>query len=238
MRLRNGKIIRANASGIQSAEEARATLLAPARATKALDETSANAFGRGLSGVFARWTALQLAVVNDWGGGGSDEKARAAEEEVLTWFLSRKRKDELELEDLLVEILGDDFNVCCEDNSPAEVAKLAWAMYEQCAEGNYAMVEQIQATPLPRESIERSKRVEEDKRWTMNGGGDMDVGDTSSDDENSSGGEGMDADGLADQLGEAFNVRPNGDDSELRSSRSSRAPVIDDDGWTTIPTRR
>lgn len=218
---------------IRSAAEARARLLTPQ--TRAMDEVHVSTFARGLKAVFSRWTALQLAIVNAWGGTNSEEKAKEAEEEVLAWFLSRKTKDVLELEDLLVEILGDDFNVCCEDNSPAEVAKVAWAMYEQCAEGNYASVTQMEATPLPREAIERSKQIEEDRRWTMNGGGDMDMGDSSSDDGSDEDDEGMDADDLADQLGGAFNVHANGDDSQ---QRSSRAPVVDDDGWTTVPSRR
>ena len=186
--------------------------------------------------MFDRWTAIQLAVVNAWGGAESERKVNEAEEEIAAWFASRKRKDELELEDLLIEILGDDFNVSCEDGSPREVAKALWAMHEQCAEGTYDFVAQIESTPLPREAIERSKLIEEDRRWTMNGGGDMDTGDSSSDGEDDNMEE-VDADGLADQLGGAFGVRDEGDDTaDVSARRGKNEP--DDDGWCTVPSRR
>ena len=155
-------------------------------------------FRRGVKAVFDRWTAIQLAVVNAWGG-AVDRKVNEAEEEIAAWFASRKRKDELELEDLLIEILGDDFNVSCEDGSPREVAKALGRCTNSAREGTCDFVAQIESTPLPREAIERSKLIEEDRRWTMNGGGDMDTGDSSSDGEDDNMEE-VDADGLADQL--------------------------------------
>ena len=220
----------------RSAAEARAMLMGGAGATK-LPSEHAPTFRRGLKAVFDRWTAIQLAVVNAWGGMESERKAVEAEEEIAAWFESRKSKDALELEDLLIEILGDDFNVTCEDGSPGEVAKALWMMYEQCAEGRYDMVAQIESTPLPRESLERSRQIEEDKRWSMNGGGDMETGASSSDDEDDEAMDEVDADGLAAQLGGAFNVHPNGDDALDTSARRAKNEP-DDDGWCTVSSRR
>ena len=239
MRLRSGRAVGGAAEARatpRSAAEARAMLMGRPGGTKMASE-HAPTFRRGVKAVFDRWTAMQLAVMNAWGGAESERKAVEAEEEIAEWFASRKSKDALELEDLLIEILGDDFNVTCEDGSPSEVAKALWMMYEQCAEGRYDMVAQIESKPLPRESIERSRQIEEDKRWSMNGGGDMDTGASSSDDEGDDEMDAVDADGLAEQLGGAFNVHPSGDDALDTSARRLKNEP-DDDGWCTVPSRR
>ena len=55
-------------------------------------------------------------------------------EELLEWFLKRRlgRRGE-DLEELLIEILGDDFSVQCEDGSPREAARIACSMAEHNA---------------------------------------------------------------------------------------------------------
>ena len=163
------------------------------------------AFKEGLAGILARWTALQLAITNEWGGADSVQKGQQALEELGEWFLKRKGgKHAEDLEELLVEILGDDFNVQCEDGSPREVARVACLMYEQVAQGDYSLPRDICSKPLPREHLERSKRIEEDRRWTMgaaatngNDGGDSSSGDEEGDEEAME----MDADDLAEGLG-------------------------------------
>ena len=134
--------------------------------TKMPDEHAA-AFCEGLAGILNRWTALQLAILNEWGGAESAAKGAQMLEELEHWFLRRRAgKYAEDLEELLVEILGDDFCVQCEDGSPREVAKIACEMYEQVAEGNYALARDVCAKPLPREHLERCQLEEEDRRWT------------------------------------------------------------------------
>ena len=48
------------------------------------------AFHEGLGGLLARWTALQLAITNEWGGADSSKKGDEMCEELLEWFLSAK----------------------------------------------------------------------------------------------------------------------------------------------------
>lgn len=237
MRLRSGHVVGVSgpaAAAPRSAAEARARLLS-AHSTTKMPEEHAPRFREGVKAVFDRWTAVQLAVLNSWGGPESEQKAVDAEQEVADWLFSKKSKDALEIEDLLIEILADDFNVTCEDESPREVAKALTDMFEQCAEGNYELIGRIEATPLPRETLERCKQVEEDKRWTMNGGGEMDMGDSSSDDGDDEMEE-VDADELADKLGGAFNVRAAGNEDFDTSARRRNEP--DEDGWCTVPSRR
>ena len=198
------------------------------------------AFREGLLGLLARWTALQLAVANEWGGADSLQKFRDAGEELCEWFLGPKKTSKVaeDLEELLEEILGDDFCVQCEDGSPREVAHIACAMFEQTAAGDYTTARDICAKPLPREHLERSRRVEEDRRWTAGAAG--------KNDESSDGGEGngseeemMDADDLADGLAAAFNTGQGvggvegGDDDVARATRRGHTEP-DDDGWCTV----
>jgi pre-rRNA-processing protein TSR2 len=109
-----------------------------------MPDEHAAAFCEGLAGILNRWTALQLAITNEWGGAESVQKGAQMLEELEHWFLKRRAgKYAEDLEELLVEILGDDFCVQCEDGSPREVAKIACEMYEQVAQGNYALAKDI-----------------------------------------------------------------------------------------------
>lgn len=49
-------------------------------------------FEQGVSILFERWTALGLAVENEWGGADSKQKAQALYQEVLEWFYRKKGK--------------------------------------------------------------------------------------------------------------------------------------------------
>ena len=48
------------------------------------------AFEEGVYLIFMRWTALQLAIINEWGGSGSKDKAKSLFDEVLDWFYTSK----------------------------------------------------------------------------------------------------------------------------------------------------
>lgn len=47
-------------------------------------------FEEGVSLLFQRWTALQLAVQNQWGGSKSVEKANELILDVIDWFYTSK----------------------------------------------------------------------------------------------------------------------------------------------------
>jgi hypothetical protein len=72
MRLRSGRAVGGAAEARatpRSAAEARAMLMGRPGGTKMASE-HAPTFRRGVKAVFDRWTAMQLAVVNAWGGDG------------------------------------------------------------------------------------------------------------------------------------------------------------------------
>ena len=47
-------------------------------------------FEEGAALLFQRWTALQLAVVNEWGGSSSKQKAKELLDDVINWFYTTK----------------------------------------------------------------------------------------------------------------------------------------------------
>ena len=55
-----------------------------------MPEQNKKAFEEGVYLIFMRWTALQLAIINEWGGSESKEKAKSLFEEVLDWFYNAK----------------------------------------------------------------------------------------------------------------------------------------------------
>ena len=72
MILRNNQLVGGNASRVTMPEEMRP------------------AFEEGCYLIFMRWTALQLAIINEWGGIESKDKAKSLFDEVLDWFYSSK----------------------------------------------------------------------------------------------------------------------------------------------------
>lgn len=47
-------------------------------------------FEEGVELIFSKWTALQLAVDQEWGGRGSKTKAEDMLDEVIDWFYRKK----------------------------------------------------------------------------------------------------------------------------------------------------
>lgn len=240
MRLRSGHRVGVSGPAAKiptTAAEARALLM---KDVTKMPDLHAPAFREGLQGLMNRWTALQLAILNEWGGSESVSKGVAMYEELEHWFLKRKAgKYAEDLEELLIEILGDDFCVLCEDGSPREVANVACLMYEQVANGNYEMAADVCAKPLPKEHLELSKREEEDRRWTMGaergaGGAGARMNDDSSDNDDDD--EAMDAETLAANLN-GFTMKHDPEIDDMTTNGRRGAPEPDDDGWCVVPNR-
>ncbi|KAI9504096.1 Pre-rRNA-processing protein TSR2-domain-containing protein [Coemansia spiralis] len=105
------------------------------------------AFIEGVDHILAKWTALELAVQNGWGGRSTQKKRENMVDEVVEYFdrLVQKRQavESTELEELLVDIMGEDFNVMLEDGSEKEVADRICQIFEECKQGNFATVDRL-----------------------------------------------------------------------------------------------
>lgn len=114
----------------------------------------------GVSLVLSRWTALQMAVQDEWGGRDSRRKADEFGETLLSWFANFKDPlDVYDLEDLIEERMITDFNAELEDGSIQEVAGQLMDIYEECLSGYCTIIERLRETNPAKSSVSQSKQV-------------------------------------------------------------------------------
>ena len=133
--------------------------------------------------VFGEWTALSLAVENDWGGQSTRDKALALLERTLEALNTPVvHRDEVQafLEDALVE----DFNIEAEDESPRQVALVLCQLHTEARSGITTTAAQLAArskgkswvdAPLPPDRKRAGDSSDEDSEgeddMDMEGGG-------------------------------------------------------------------
>ncbi|KAK7322467.1 hypothetical protein VNO77_25848 [Canavalia gladiata] len=117
---------------------------------RVLQAESKNVFIEGIGLVMNRWTALQMAIENEWGGRSSRLKAQQLAADVLSWFT--QTKGPLYIDDL--ETILDEgmlsLNTEIEDNSIQDVciyvAETLMVVHEECLQGNYRSVQILRGT--------------------------------------------------------------------------------------------
>ena len=234
-RLRSGRVLNnsdeknVSSGGFSSAAEAKAALLSSggqaSKKKSTFTEENERLLSRGIQAVFERWTALTMAVVNEWGGFQSKEKAQSLREETLEFLLKDSNKKDDSIEDFLYDCIAEDFNVQLEDESHEEVGKVLRAMFEECGRGESSLVEKIEMQKLPKEAMELRDAIREadmrNEGFKMAGvDEEMDDGDESE----SSSGEEMDDEGEGDAEELAAGLKGMG--------KKKNEP--DADGWTTV----
>ncbi|KAJ1771552.1 rRNA accumulation- protein [Coemansia sp. RSA 1843] len=106
------------------------------------------AFIEGVDHVLANWTALELAVQNGWGGRNTLEKRDNMVDEIVEYFDRQVRKkstavEPTEVEELLIQVMDEDFSVVLEDQSEKQVALLLCSIFAECKTGNFATVDKM-----------------------------------------------------------------------------------------------
>ncbi|KAJ9180228.1 hypothetical protein P3X46_008500 [Hevea brasiliensis] len=116
--------------------------------SKQLSAESLPIFQEGIFLILSRWSALQLAVENEWGGRGSGQLADQLGSDIFSWFTQSKEPLYIDdLENILDEGMLS-LNTMIEDGSVEEVAEKLMIMHEECLEGNYNYIEKLrQAGP-------------------------------------------------------------------------------------------
>ncbi|KAI9265230.1 Pre-rRNA-processing protein TSR2-domain-containing protein [Phascolomyces articulosus] len=170
------------------------------------------AFEEGVNYIFKSWTALNLAVEQDWGGVDSAEKRDWMMQVIVDYFGSNGKKLDIEdIETILEQIMTDEFQILLEDDSAYLVAKHLVEVYHQCIRGNFTEVERLKAKYQSRQPATASRQQNNDNE----------------EEDDSSGEEGPEEDGDDDM---------DMDEDEPRSSRPE--PQIDDDGFETVTYKR
>ncbi|KAI7751220.1 hypothetical protein M8C21_021289 [Ambrosia artemisiifolia] len=108
-----------------------------------LTAEAVNQLREGIDLLLGRWSALQMAIQNEWGGRDTRQKAQQLAVDVYRWLI--KPAEALYVDEL--ENLLDDFmlslNTEIDDGSIEEVADNLLIMHEECLEGNFASIERL-----------------------------------------------------------------------------------------------
>lgn len=141
------------ASGFNSAEEARAAVLGRGTGRDAArfveGAEAADAFSRAARALLRRWTALGLAVENEWGGPESESKAENLFEETLQLFEAHGTAVTHEhLSNMLAEAMADDFGVHLEDRSDEQIAHELVELHSQCVHNSITKAQQLIARDM------------------------------------------------------------------------------------------
>ncbi|XP_027357694.1 pre-rRNA-processing protein TSR2 homolog [Abrus precatorius] len=194
--------------------------------SRRLQEESKRVLSEGIGLVLFRWSALQTAVENEWGGHQSRLKADQFASHILSWFV--QSKEPLYIDDL-EEILDQgmlSLNVEVEDGSIEEVAEKLMVMHEECLEGNFKSVEILREANLKQAADPRVMQIVND-----------DEDDTDEDDDND---ENIISDNSASHMNldiptsELNTSSVNMQVNELLPEVAGEA----DDGWVVVSNRR
>ncbi|KAI7872794.1 Pre-rRNA-processing protein TSR2-domain-containing protein [Spinellus fusiger] len=102
------------------------------------------AFQEGVTYILKSWTALKMAVEQEWGGIDSIEKRDWMIQLLVDYFDKNGKKVEGdEIEDILVQIMSDEFQTLLEDDSAYLIAKHLVLLFSQCIVGNFTEVEKM-----------------------------------------------------------------------------------------------
>ncbi|KAL5229970.1 hypothetical protein ABZP36_028746 [Zizania latifolia] len=178
----------------------------------ALSAEAAAALGEGVGLVFGRWTALQMAVQNQWGGRDSRAKADQLAASILSWFSSKGEHYYDDLVDMMYDGVSESFNADFEDGSVEEVAEHLLIMHEECLQRNYSSVEKL------RNSCVQGNAVSQSRKMVVDGDND------SFDDDD-------------DEPSMTDNEAGSAEKMVVDEPKPSKF-VPDADGWTVVPPRR
>ena len=95
--------------------------------------SSENPFHSAVDAVFQNWTALQFAVDQGAAGPQSADIAKWMVSATVQWFSENKNLEVDEVEDFLVDIVNQEFNVLIDDGSVGETSKLVCDFYRLCS---------------------------------------------------------------------------------------------------------
>lgn len=106
------------------------------------DEKQQAQFELGVACAVFLWDDLATAVANGWGGPESDAKREWLAGAVTELFDGQEVATE-DIEYRLLAAMEDEFDVTIEDNTALLVAQQIVRLYQQCAEQNYALAQEL-----------------------------------------------------------------------------------------------
>uniref|UniRef100_UPI00398EE984 pre-rRNA-processing protein TSR2 homolog n=1 Tax=Pristiophorus japonicus TaxID=55135 RepID=UPI00398EE984 len=97
-------------------------------------------FAQSVGSALEAWPALQVAVENGFGGAYSQQKADWMVTAVAQYLEDNADLDSEEVEELMADIMYNEFDTVVEDGSLSEVAQQIWNFYGLCQRGQESEV--------------------------------------------------------------------------------------------------
>lgn len=91
------------------------------------------------------WPALTLAIQNQWGGASSNDKRDWLAGAVSDLLANGEVTDVEDVEEVLIQVMVDEFEVVVDDATPAEIAARIIRGRQRILDGDYAEVDQMLA---------------------------------------------------------------------------------------------
>ncbi|KAL2819673.1 Pre-rRNA-processing protein TSR2-domain-containing protein [Aspergillus granulosus] len=91
------------------------------------------------------WPALTLAVTSNWGGPTSSDKRDWLCGAISEMLIDRPETDAEDLEDVLIQVMNDEFDVVVDDESAEEVAVRIMEVRKAVEKGEYDAIKQMWA---------------------------------------------------------------------------------------------
>lgn len=159
------------------------------------------------------WPALSLAVSNNWGGPSSSDKRDWLAGVLSDLFLSDPETDAVDVEEVLLQVMQDEFDVVVDDGSAGDTAERILELRADCLKGEFGAVQALY------------ERWEKSKGKAVVGFTAGKEEDQETDGESEDGDDGEEWEGMDVDMQDApAPVQP----------REKEMPVIDEDGFTKV----
>ncbi|KAL8733821.1 MAG: hypothetical protein Q9181_003422 [Wetmoreana brouardii] len=179
-------------------------------------------FDLSIALTLSTWPCLTLAVQNSWGGPLSSEKRDWFAGAISDLFATTPNPDttiDVEyLEEFILNIMNDEFEVNVEDESGAEIAAKIVGLRKLCVQGDFGMVDEMYA-----KWVERQGRGEDRVRFQMV------EGPEDEDDEEEWDTDEVEGDGDV-EMDEAPPL--------VREPKEKVVPKVDEEGFTEVVSRK
>ena len=119
--------------------------------------SSENPFHSAVEAVFQNWTALQFAISQGAAGPQSADIAKWMISATVQWFSENKNLEFDEVEDFLLDIVNQEFDVLIDDGSVTETSKLVCDFYSLCSRGDCEAELKRRLQALPKCDLSKCK---------------------------------------------------------------------------------
>ncbi|PGH08152.1 pre-rRNA-processing protein TSR2 [Blastomyces parvus] len=97
-------------------------------------------FDLGITLILNSWPALNLAVQSSWGGPSSSDKRDWLCGAISNLFVDRPETDAEDIEDVLIQVMNDEFDVVVDDESAGDIGRRIMEIRQETLKGDFTEV--------------------------------------------------------------------------------------------------